>query len=520
VQKARAFVALITPESRNREWVLFEAGAAWGRGQLYSPLLVDTRPEDLSTTIAHYVATRADSREQVEILVRSIADTIGITVKPRFGQRYGAFQRHLEQRAEARRGDARPIAANASTMDRAVQLWFRGRKDEARELFEQALREPASVEVLAQTRLVRSSLETDTLTEFLSALERMDPETRATASYASWRTIVEDRPDLSLELIRKVMATPDALSNHSTSALPDLCQQLTMLGRTVEATTQLAGALKNTPPLSRPLLAERLLDCAPDLDSIAKLALVAVSTSGTGDAAKALLSSLTNLAIDEQWPALAVFAAQYYRRNADTGTARNSVGRAYATARLFSLAYDAYREAAAAGVSVAKTNIASNLAYHPVPAAGLVLLKEHQGEFDAATAGYPFRVRAELEDLVEDERKKGKQLEDAGRQLFWRIAALVEKSFSCRAADAAVATFTNPAGLQIELKLLWPFANLWTGSIGPQFCGLFTFDERGTCIGVEFDARNSESRGTSVELRQSAIQGIATETLDGNASVN
>ncbi len=60
VSSARAFVAVITRESKDREWMFFEAGAAWGRNQLYCPLLIDTTTSDLPNSIADYQATRAD----------------------------------------------------------------------------------------------------------------------------------------------------------------------------------------------------------------------------------------------------------------------------------------------------------------------------------------------------------------------------------------------------------------------------------------------------------------------------
>src|ERR1051325_264684 len=39
-QRAHAFVAIITNSSKDREWIFFEAGAAWGRDLLYAPVLI------------------------------------------------------------------------------------------------------------------------------------------------------------------------------------------------------------------------------------------------------------------------------------------------------------------------------------------------------------------------------------------------------------------------------------------------------------------------------------------------
>ncbi|MEH2277539.1 MAG: hypothetical protein V7K40_22805 [Nostoc sp.] len=53
-QSSRAFIAIITQQSKEREWLFFEAGAAWGRNQLYAPLLVGTSPSELASTMADY----------------------------------------------------------------------------------------------------------------------------------------------------------------------------------------------------------------------------------------------------------------------------------------------------------------------------------------------------------------------------------------------------------------------------------------------------------------------------------
>jgi hypothetical protein len=54
VQEAQVFVGIITPASKDREWIFYEAGAAWGRGAIYVPLLVDLAAHDLPSSIADY----------------------------------------------------------------------------------------------------------------------------------------------------------------------------------------------------------------------------------------------------------------------------------------------------------------------------------------------------------------------------------------------------------------------------------------------------------------------------------
>lgn len=503
VQAARAFVAVITPASKDREWVIFEAGAAWGRGQLYAPLLIDTKPEDLSTTIGHYVATRADSREQFELLARSVAAAVGVTLKPRFGARYAAFQRHLEQRFEARKADTRAESRDQSTVGRAIDLWFQGQTDESRKLFDEALAETTAPEERANIGMLRMSLEIDARADFLEALERLDAGTKATAAYASWRAMHEDRPDISLQLLRSVEQNSSALPQHTREALPDLCQQLWALGRAAEATELLMTAIRTKPPLRRVGPTQSLLAHSSDLLPLAKLALIAVSVSGTGDAAAPLMRQLTDLAITANWPAIALFAAKYDQKRTDNGAARNNLGRAYQGAHLYSLAYDAYREAASTGVSVAKTNIAAILAHNAVPAAGLSLLKEHQGDFDSSSPGYPFRIRADIEDLVEQERQRSQVMLKAGENLVWRVAELVERSLDAGLpASLPAAVVVNATGVPVDLTLLPPFDRLWAGSVKGTFAGLFLADQNGDCSGLQFDPADADEQGQPVRLRR------------------
>ena len=87
-----------------------------------------------------------------------------------------------------------------------------------------------------------------------------------------------------------------------------------------------------------------------------------------------------------------------------------------------SLAYLAYSDSADQGVSVAKVNMAQKTKAN-VPAAGLKLLQEHIGGYDAADRGYPHAVRAELERLVQEEGEQAKQRAKYGKRQYAALSS-------------------------------------------------------------------------------------------------
>ena len=194
-----------------------------------------------------------------------------------------------------------------------------------------------------------------------------------------------------------------------------------------------------------------------------------------------LLKKICDLAINNSWPTLIRFFSQIYDDNDSQGSAANTLGIAFAKLDLPSHAYMAYSKAAEAGISVAKVNIAHQHLSQALPAAGLKILHEHVGEFDAADSAYPYYTRAELEKIVQQEREKSDRLYQEGKKL----ASLI-KYFACKATSSNIVlpskerlkmgeeTFNlsiddpakivlenNNDGNKIELFLVSPFIGLW-----------------------------------------------------------
>jgi hypothetical protein len=72
-KNAEAFVAIITKNSREREWIFFEAGAAWVREVLYAPLLAGVDFDGLPSPINSYQATEYATEDKVRELMREFA---------------------------------------------------------------------------------------------------------------------------------------------------------------------------------------------------------------------------------------------------------------------------------------------------------------------------------------------------------------------------------------------------------------------------------------------------------------
>ena len=137
-QNAHAFVAVITNASKDREWIFFEAGAAWARDLMYAPVLVGARPEDLPTSIGDYQALNSQSKDDMLRLVTTLAELTGAQVRERFGQRYQAFARTVNERLQGDLGnEAEDDAATRDPVLRAYRFAILGETEQANELFDQ-----------------------------------------------------------------------------------------------------------------------------------------------------------------------------------------------------------------------------------------------------------------------------------------------------------------------------------------------------------------------------------------------
>ncbi len=135
-RKAHAFVAIITNSSKEREWIFFEAGAAWGQNLVYVPLLIGTQPRDLPNTIADYQALNGQAKDDMHRLVQDLAPLAGCQVKERFGSRFQQFNKVVEDYLKGSLdSDAKESVGGQSITD-AMDLMAKGDRERATQLFD------------------------------------------------------------------------------------------------------------------------------------------------------------------------------------------------------------------------------------------------------------------------------------------------------------------------------------------------------------------------------------------------
>ncbi|MFL5243846.1 MAG: hypothetical protein ACJ8FY_17225 [Gemmataceae bacterium] len=133
-RSAKAFVAVITNASKDREWIFFEAGAAWGQNLMYAPVLIGARPEELPSTIGDYQALRGQQREDMERLIITLAELNGSSVRSHFGRRYQTFAKTLEQYQKGPLGSDDNDAEHESELVIACKLALKGETTEANKI--------------------------------------------------------------------------------------------------------------------------------------------------------------------------------------------------------------------------------------------------------------------------------------------------------------------------------------------------------------------------------------------------
>lgn len=480
-KSSQAFVGVITHASKAREWIFFEAGAAWGSGKLYAPLLIDVKPDELPNTIDGYQATDAADREQVERLVTELASATGGTVKSHFGTRYGSFERVLRARTEDASGTNEPTAA-PSGLSGASQLMKAARYAEADALFDELERECRDSPLARATTRMKRIVSDDRIdTEGkLTQLEALAQGEEVPSQLFAVLGYYEERAHLSAEYFRRglELSTDPTLKR---ACLRGLTQSMFALGHSEGAIEMLTEALAGGDRETQASAAATLFQQLADRHVVVRLLLGChvFSTSPSED--WKTLRDTIELANSSGWRVLSLFLAEKYARMVSSGSATNQLGIAYVNLELTSLAFLEYEKASESGISVAKANMASLVGAGGVASAGLRILEQHTGSFDAASPQYPHRVRASLEEQVHEERTTAEQLMKTGRQVYHRICALADKARQASPAfvegdfsvsgEEYVAALAGPdtiafqpkgeSAKQFLLVRLAPFRNTW-----------------------------------------------------------
>lgn len=418
---ASAFVALITPSFKDREWLFFEAGAAWGRKQLYAPILIDATTDDLSPSIADYQATKALDKAAMQRLLESVATAVGASLRPQFARRFSTFERALKvtqtppEPTEHETPDNHD--PNSEAFLRGMNLLFRGEHDSGERIFKDLEgRLPPEDPLRSEIRIVRAICPSDsTESDCLQALEDLDEKTRSSPAWHYWAGLYEPVPTLAIERLRKCLT-----SYHRELVLPTLTSLLMDTGEEKSAKDLAWSALSDRSRSLRASMAFHFGKLWPNSDPLLRLLLLShgICSAPALDA----IHEAQNLAIEMRWPAVAIHYGLLEER-VKSGSSLG-LGRALHVFGIPSGAYEAYKRAEAAGLMVARANRASLLSSVPVPAAALEALETHSGPFNSADPSFPDKVRSELRAAIHSESKRVEAIAVRGKRAVGLLASV------------------------------------------------------------------------------------------------
>jgi len=416
--KTRTYVGLITKASIDREWIFFEAGAAFGRRVLYAPILVDVFPGELPTSIGGYQGVMVRDVDRMRELIEDLAKELGARSKSHFVQRHARLVKAVDAYGKSEDEEER------SGVPLAIHLAELGRRDEAERLFDDLLQSAISPEKKASIGLVKALFLRKAGRDMLEILENQPAEVKETAIYKLWLGGFETNPIKAKQLLFE--ASEGGLDGHDKRwVLTALARNEFELGHTASATARLVNCLSSDDRHLRGDAAQLLASQVDDENVLGRAILLAVATL---DPTYEHFLEAATYCWEKGLTVLALHMAEMcVAKRADSGS-HLSRGLARSLAGLKSLAFSDFRASARGGESVAKSNMAGLLRAGPVPEAALEILREHEGDFNCADPGHPYEIRTLLERALQEERKTETALRACGERITTAIHRLVEAS--------------------------------------------------------------------------------------------
>ncbi|MEM9453922.1 MAG: toll/interleukin-1 receptor domain-containing protein [Myxococcota bacterium] len=466
---SRAFVGIITPNSKEREWIFFEAGAAFGRNILYVPLLFDISPGALPFSISSYQATDVKQKDKMILFLNDIAAAIGATTRRNTKKNYEKFTQAIDP--EKSNKDIYEITDSnrTSTLKIAYHELAFGRKDKGIELFDQIMRSASNIEEKARCRCARAyAISKQAEKSLRQILLEEEEEIRRTATFAFWLAQEESNPIEAIKLYEHALSG-NLILDMERSAKMNIAQQEFLLGRKDNAEMRLIAALRSQDRHLKTLAAKTLCSHIPSNDFVTHLLLHVLMLQTGGE----LITKSTEFLNQHRLVPLLLYFAHALTDNQTEGVIYHTRGVARHQANLISLAFRDYRRSAALGVSVAKSNMAMLLGSIAVPEAGLEILREHEGTFDSDDPSAPYKIRGILEEKV--------HTEDQAEKIIFRDGK------ECAAAILRIAndvTALDPSTISIEGQ--------WQGD-NERLKKFSILIENGECL-LKFNNEESEIR--------------------------
>ncbi|MCF6227131.1 MAG: toll/interleukin-1 receptor domain-containing protein [Planctomycetes bacterium] len=249
VQGSSIVVGVITGNSVDRDWVIFEAGAAWGLGAPYAPVLHDVTAEEMPSVYGDNYAHRSTDRNEMLSLVRAVADLTGGRVRGQFSTRYRKYRDVVVNYVRSKnptRAMTFLSEADYETSEDSYFLFAQGREDEAQKQIEQRVNDTQENDEKA--RILSEQLiyqQAKSNIEKVKILESWPQELRETYAYIYWRAVFEPDKSLALSMIddaiKKSVKTVD-----ERAALLHKLQLLSLLSRHDEAREVFRGIVESS----------------------------------------------------------------------------------------------------------------------------------------------------------------------------------------------------------------------------------------------------------------------------------
>jgi hypothetical protein len=416
-QKAQAVVAIISSASKDREWIFFEAGAAWGRGILYAPVLINANPGDLSSTIADYQAIRASDHAETKKLISSLAEINQSDVKSHYYTRYLTFQRQVDNYVKRIKSEGSP-----TRMGEAFFLIDEGEFEKAEKIFDDLERESTTPESKCAVLANKFSALYDP-PKVYDSLMGLDDMLKNTSVFhfavARECAAVHDK----IEHYKKSIAIN---SGHTAiSSKIKLAGLYYELGRKNEADKSMIDLIRERPAKDVKNKAAKLIAGHCSGSAFEKLIFSILSL---GHVATYGYREAHDFLVENKWHNLSLACASMMNEIEEDGHSLNMIGISLGELNLNSLAYRSYLKASKLGTHVSACNIASLVKAAGVPAVALDFIRNQETDYDAQSKHYPYALQAELEEKIQLEENEEKTALKMGLMQLQSLQVIFESA--------------------------------------------------------------------------------------------
>lgn len=422
VRNAQLFIGVITKDSKDREWIIFEAGAAWGRNQIYAPILFDLSPSELPLSISSYQATDGFNKSSVQKLVSVISKELQLSVK-NFNNSFNQFIRHAKKYKEIQFAPHQIQVIENKRFPKIIELFEKGKSSEAEAAIASIRPSVCSLEDRAYLELLPFLYSEADLSERLQKLDLIPEDLKQTKTFLWWAAFYEGfvRPNAAIELWSQYQNL-QLTDGESVFPTMEIIRHLYEIGKSSEAWSCIKLALKSSNRAIRSQAAKLYTQLFIDHPKQSRLLILAGALS-SGD--KSLYELCFDLSHEAHWKSLALIFSDVYNREEGSFSSSHLFANALWAVGLHSLAYRAYQCGIEAGSLASIASAASLITNHPVPAAGQSLLDKYADTpSDLPDPSYLPRIRAELEQKILEEERKLDEFRRSARLALTQLSEL------------------------------------------------------------------------------------------------